>query len=177
MAHKTLLCFLGLALIWTAAAALAFDQPGEGFGGFQDRLLEIKRSQLGPALGVDQRTVDKLLQIDQRYNPLRAQLIREAKSEFRRLQQVISQPSPPEQEVMAILSNMRQKRKEMLDLQERKDREEMAVLTPVQQARYILYLHSLIKEARSIKGSPPGGMGPLGPGKGPREIPVYQPRP
>ena len=32
-----------------------------GGGGFQDRFLEVKRSQLGPALGVNQQTVDQLL--------------------------------------------------------------------------------------------------------------------
>jgi hypothetical protein len=105
----------------------------------------------------------------------------------------MSQPSPPEQEVKLLLAEMKRKRLEMLNLQQRKDDEETALLTPMQQARYIMYLMSLIKEARSIKGGGsgqsgqtrpgvvggPGGMGTPGglvvPTLRPSEIPVSRP--
>jgi Spy/CpxP family protein refolding chaperone len=184
MRHKVLLGFLGLSLAWMVAAAPGFaqpgtqpgTQPGDGFGpGFQSKFTEIKRSQLGPALGVDQRTVDRLIQMDQRYAPMKQQLIMQMRSELHRLEQVMSQSSPSEQEVNAILTKMWQLRKEKLGLEEKQDREEMALLTPVQRARYFFYLKSLVREAQSIKGSPgrPGGTSPITPG-GPREIPVYR---
>lgn len=177
MPRKILLLFLVLTL---GGSSWAWSQPGPGHGfgegGFQDRFLEVKRKQLGPALGVNQPTVDKLLAIDQRYKPLRHQLIMGMKTDMQRLQQLMSQGTPPDQEIKAVLSGMKQRRMEMLNLQQRKDDEEMALLTPVQQARYLLYLMSLIREARSIKGGPggPGGMGAptLRP---PREIPVSRP--
>jgi Spy/CpxP family protein refolding chaperone len=177
MPRKILLVLLVLTL---GGSSWAWAQPGPGHGfgegRFHDRFLEVKRKQLGPALGVNQQTVDKLLAIDQRYKPLRHQLIMGMKTDMRRLQQLMSQGSPPEQEVKAILSGMKQRRMEMLNLQQRKDDEEMALLTPVQQGRYLIYLMSLIREARSIKGGPggPGGMGApaLRP---PREIPVSRP--
>ncbi len=187
MRRRIILLFLGLSL---AAAGLAWGQPAGEFGpgAFYDRFMEAKRKQLGPVLGVNQQTVDKLLAIDARYNPLRHQLIMSMQSDMQRLQQLMSQPSPPEQEVRAVLADMKRKRIEMLNLQQRKDDEETALLTPMQQARYIMYLRSLIREARSIKGgggapgSPgrpgivggPGGMGApaLRP---PQEIPVSRP--
>ena len=88
---------------------------------------------------------------------------------------------------------MKRKRLEMLNLQQRKDDEETALLTPMQQARYLMYLMSLIKEARNVKsgtGGPggqgrpgvvggPGGMGTPGgmavPTLRPSEIPVSRP--
>ena len=177
MPRKILLMLLVLTLggsswVW------AQPGPGHGFGGgrFQDRFQEVKRKQLGPALGVNQPTVDKLLAIDQRYKPLRHQLIKGMKTDMRRLQQLMSQGSPPEQEVKAILSGMKRRRMEMINLQQRKDDEEMALLTPVQQARYLMYLMSLIREARSIKGGS-GGSGNMGAPalRPPREIPVSRP--
>jgi len=144
-----------------------------GGGGFQDRFLEIKRTQLGPALGVDQQKVNQLLAIDQRYKPIRHQLVMEMKSDMRQLQQLMNQPSPPEAEISAILDHMKHKRLEMLNLQQRKDEEESAILTPVQQARYILYLMTLVREARSIKGGP-GRPAPQIP-QPPTEIPVSRP--
>lgn len=190
MPRKVFLVLLGLTL---AGANWAWGQPGHEFGGgrFQDRLMEVKRNQLGPAVGVDQQTVNRLLAIDERYKPMRHQLIMGMKTDLQRLQQVMSQPAPPEQEIKAILSDMKRKRMEMLNMQQRKDEEETALLTPVQQARYIIYLMGLVREARSIKGGsggpgpgrmggPSGGMG--GPGgmgapafRAPNEIPVSRP--
>jgi len=162
MRRRILFLFLGLTL---AGASLAWGQPGKEFGGgFQDRFLEVKRNQLGPALGVNQQTVDKLLAIDARYKPLRHQLVTGMKSDMQRLQQLMSQPSPPEREVKPLLAEMKRKRLEMLNLQQRKDDEETALLTPMQQARYIMYLMSLIKEARNVKGGAGGQGGPSQPG-------------
>ena len=187
MLRRIFFLFLGLTL---AGASLAWGQPGGEFGGggFQDRFLEVKRNQLGPALGVNQPTVDQLLAIDARYKPLRHQMVMGMKSDMQRLQQLMSQPAPPEQEVKALLADMKRKRLEMLNLQQRKDDEETALLTPMQQGRYLMYLMSLIKEARSVKSGAggsggqggtgimggPGGMGAptLRPSK---EIPVSRP--
>lgn len=174
MLRRIFFVFLGLTL---AGASLAWGQAGRELGGgFQDRFLEVKRNQLGPALGVNQPTVDQLLAIDARYKPLRHQMVMEMKSDMQRLQQLMSQPAPPEQEIKALLADMKRKRLEMLNLQQRKDDEETALLTPMQQARYLMYLMSLIKEARSIKSGTggPGGMGAptLRP---PQEIPVSRP--
>jgi hypothetical protein len=143
--------FLGLTL---AATTWAGAQSGQDFGGgdFQERLLEYKRTQLGPALGVDQQTVNKLLAIDERYKPMRRQLVAGLTNDRRRLQQLMTQASPPEKEIKAILADMKRKRLEMHTMQQRKDDEETALLNPMQQARYLLYLTSLIKEARSVKG-------------------------
>jgi Spy/CpxP family protein refolding chaperone len=186
MRRRILFVFLGLTL---AGASLAWGQAGQEFGGggFQDRFLEVKRTQLGPALGVNQQTVDKLLAIDARYKPARHQLVSGMKSDMQRLQQLMGQTSPPEQEIKSLLAEMKRKRLEMLNLQQRKDDEETALLTPMQQARYLMYLMSLIKEARNVKsgaGAPgghsrPGIVGTPGgtpvPTLRPTEIPVSRP--
>jgi hypothetical protein len=192
MRRRILFLFLGLTL---AGASLAWGQPGQEFsgGGFQDRLLEVKRSQLGPVLGVNQTTVDKLLAIEARYKPVRRQMIVEMMNDWRRLEQAMAQASPAEQEIKTILSNLRHRKDEMHNLQQRQGDEEIAILTPLQQARYLIYQKSLLKEARSIKGgggSPggqsrpgvvggQGGMGGPGgmavPTLRPTEIPVSRP--
>jgi hypothetical protein len=174
MYPRIFLLLLGLTLVGTT---WAWGQPVREFGphpGFHERLLEIKRRQLGPALGVSQPTVDRLLAIDQRYGPRRNQLISAMKADWQRLQQLMSQAAPPEREVKTVLDNMRRKRLEMLNLQRQQGDEEMAILTPIQQARYLMYLRTLIREARSVRGGgPPAGKFVI-PGQ-PREIPVSRP--
>jgi Spy/CpxP family protein refolding chaperone len=179
MPRKLFLYFLSLILAGMASATWALAQPGVRPGGFEDQFQAVKRSQMGPALGVDQGTVDKLLQIDQQYQPQRQQLVQESKSEFMRLRQIMSQPNPPESEVQSVLANMKAKQREIERLKQRQDEEEMAVLTPVQYARYVLYLQNVMREARSVKAAPGGRGSASAPRRGapmvpsaPREIPV-----
>ncbi|MEJ2672434.1 MAG: hypothetical protein P8168_09605 [Deltaproteobacteria bacterium] len=174
MRRKVFVALLGLMV---AGVSWAWGQPGHHAcgHGFHSRLLELKRSQLGPALGVNQQTVNKLLAIDRRYQPMRHRLILEMKADLRRLKNLVSQSAPPEKEIETVLSNMKNRRLEMLNLQQRKDDEETAILTPVQQARYIIYLMGLIREARSIRGGHRGGPEGPAPLRPPREIPVSRP--
>jgi hypothetical protein len=173
--------FFGLMLAWTAAPVWAYEEagaPAGPTGSSQYQLQAIKRQQLGPALGVDQRTVDQLLNIDQRYQPQRQQLNQDMKTEFQHLQKLMTQPTPPEDQVRLSLQVLRQKRMDMLNLQQRQQDEEMAVLSPVQQARYLLYLMGLrrqmAKEARSLRPGQ-GGAQPLPPRPDLREVPVVRP--
>jgi len=179
MPRKLLIALLGLILAGLASASWAWAQPAPRSAKFEDKFQEIKRSQLGPALGVDQGTVDKLLQIDQQYQPQRHQLVQESKSEFMRLRQSMEQTQPSEQEIKTILTNMKAKQREIERMKQRQDEEEMAVLSPIQYARYVLYLQSMMREARSIKTAPGGPGRQTGPRRAapmtpssPREIPV-----
>ena len=67
--------------------------------------------------------------------------------DYRRLQQVMSQPSPSAQDVNTVLTDMKRK-KEMQDCRLGREMKKMAILNPLQQARYIMYLKSLLKEAQ-----------------------------
>ncbi|MBM4283762.1 MAG: hypothetical protein FJ128_00720 [Deltaproteobacteria bacterium] len=155
------------AWAWAQTSSASLDQ-------FQE---EAKRTRLGPAIGVDQRTVDLLIQIDRRYKPLKAKLTREMSSDLHRLRQLLQNPNPGEDEVRTILHGMFQKRQETLALQQKQLEEEMAVLTPVQQARYLIFLMGLrqqmAKEALNLRGAPGGSRPPQGGAVG--EIPAVQP--
>ncbi len=153
MPKKLFFYFLCLMLGGMASAPWALAQPagvfqgggpggGPGGGGFQQRFQQVKRQQMGPALGVNQETVDRLLDIERRYQPGRRQLIQNMRMDYQRLQQAMSQAAPPPGEVEAILSDMKRKKQEMQDLQTRQGEEEDALLTPVQQARFLMYNQS-----------------------------------
>jgi len=150
---------LGLLLAGVAGTAWGFDHP-ESLNRFQE---DVKRTRLGSVLGVDQRKVDQLLRIDQKYKPLKEQARREAIAAFKQLQQAMRQTSPSDDQVRGILAAMMRKKQESLDLQQRQLDEEMAILTPVQQARYLMFLMSLrremVKEARSLGPPRNGGLG------------------
>jgi hypothetical protein len=89
----------------------------------------------------------------------------------------MSQPQPPEQEVAAILDNMMKLRKDKLALEQQQLQEEKSILTPVQQARYILLLmnmrQQIAKEAQKVRSAPQGVPLPAKPQ--PHEVPVSRP--
>ena len=162
-----------IVLMGAAGPSQAFDNPD-----VTDRYQEeVKRQKLGPALGVNQNTVNQLLQIDHRYKPMKEKAKQDAVSAFRDLQQVMQNPSPPENQVRAILDKMIKNRRETLSLQQRQLEDEMAILTPVQQARYLMFLMSLRKqmarEALNLRSGPKAAT-PIVP---PRELPVVRPSP
>jgi myosin heavy subunit len=138
---------------------------------------EFKRKNLGSALGIDQAKVERLLQIDHKYKSLKRQAIHDAKAALQQLHQVMRQPQPPEREVSAILDRMMKLRQDKLALEQRQLQEEKSILTPVQQAQYILLLMNMrqqvAQEAQKVRNAPRGMPIPAKPG--PREVPVSRP--
>jgi Spy/CpxP family protein refolding chaperone len=157
-----------------SAAALDHGKVSDPMDQYQ---LDFKRKNLGSALDIDQAKVERLLQIDQRYLSQKRQTIRDAKATLRQLQQLMQQPQPPEPEVAAILDRMMKLRQEKLSLEQRQLKEEKNILTPVQQARYILLLMNMrqqvAREAQKMRSAPQGA--PLHPQTTPREVPVSRP--
>ncbi len=170
---------VGLLLAAFTGAALGFEPP-DSMGRFQE---DVKRTRLGPAIGVDQSKVEQLLRIDQKYKPLKDKARREAMAAYNQLQQVMRSTNPTDDQVRGILDTMRRKQQETLDLQQRQLEEEIAILTPVQQARYLMFLMSLrrqmVKEVRSLGPPTNGGFGtkPARNPAAPREMPASKPAP
>jgi hypothetical protein len=173
MLRRVLLVSMLVLVIGGVRSGLAFDagEPGEPMDQYQ---MDFKRQNLGAALGIDPAKVERLLQIDQKYKSQKRQAIHDAKAAFQQLQQVMSQPQPPEKEVAGILDNIMRLRKEKLTLEQQQLQEEKSILTPVQQARYILMLmnmrHQVAREAQRVRNAPQGV--PITPKPGPREVPA-----
>ena len=96
----------------------------------------------------------------------------------------MSQPNPSSPEVTNILTNIKKKEQEMQGLKQRQDEEEMVILSPVQQARYLMCLigqrRQMVKEPRSLGPPANGGVGtrPAGnaaPGRYPAAVPLPSP--
>jgi Spy/CpxP family protein refolding chaperone len=161
-----------LLLLSTPFSAAAFDNnPSDPLDQYQ---MDFKRKHLGNSLGIDQAKVERLLQIDQKYRPLKRDTIQDAKAALQQLQQLMQQPHPPQQEVSVILDRMMKLRQEKLSLEQKQLNEEKNILTPVQQARYILLLmnmrQQIAREARKMRSTPQGV--PIQPQPGPREVPA-----
>jgi hypothetical protein len=167
-----------LVLLVTGAVrpVLAFD-AGDAAEPMDQYQMEYKRQNLGTALGIDQNTVERLLQIDQKYRTQKRQAFSNARAAFQKLQRVMNQPQPPENEVTAILNKLMKLRQEKLTLEQNQLKEEKSILTPVQQAKYILMLmsmrHQVAREAQRVRSAPQVPL-PAKPAS-PPEVPVSRP--
>jgi hypothetical protein len=174
MLRRVLLVSMLVLVVGSVRPGLAFDggDSGEPMDQYQ---MNFKRQNLGTALGIDQAKVERLLQIDQKYKFRKRQAIHDAKAAFQQLQQVMSQPNPSEKEVATILNNIMRLRKMKLTLEQDQLQEEKSILTPVQQARYIMLLmdmrHQIVREAQRLRNGPQGVPVPPKP-TGPREVPA-----
>ena len=175
MLRRVLILSMLLLVAGPGPRGWAFE-PGDAGEPMDQYQMDFKRQNLGAALGIDQNTVERLLQIDQKYRAQKRQAMQNAKAAFQQLQRVMSQPQPPEQEVSAILDNMMKLRQEKLALEQNQLQEEKSVLTPVQQARYIMVLMNMrqqvAKEAQRVRGAPQQGMPIPAKPSGPREVPA-----
>jgi Spy/CpxP family protein refolding chaperone len=177
MLRPVLVVSMLLLLVGAVRPAAAFDagEPGDPMDQYQ---VDFKRQNLGAALGIDPNTVERLLQIDEKYRAEKRQAVQNARGSFQQLQQLMSQPHPPEKEVAGVLDNMMKVRQEKLTLEQKQLQEEKSILTPVQQAKYIMLLMSMrqqvAKEAQRVRGAPQGVPLPAKPA-GPREVPVSRP--
>ena len=173
MLRRVLLVSLLVLVVGGVRSGLAFDagEHGEPMDQYQ---MDFKRQNLGTALGIDQAKVERLLQIDQKYRGQKRQAIHDAKAAFQQLQQVMSQPQPSEKEVAGILNTIMKLRQQKLTLEQLQLQEEKSILTPVQQARYIMLLmnmrHQIAREAQRVRNTPQGVPIPAQPG--PREVPA-----
>ncbi len=178
MLRPLLILSLLLLLVGVVRPAAAFDPGGEPSDPMDQYQVDFKRQNLGAALGIDPNTVEHLLQIDQKYRAEKRQAVQNAKGAFQQLQRVMSQPQPADKEVAGILDNMMKLRQEKLTLEQRQRDEEKSILTPVQQAKYIMLLMSMrqqvAKEAQRVRSAPQGVPLPARPA-GPREVPVSRP--
>ncbi|MGQ9689117.1 MAG: hypothetical protein ACUVXF_10070 [Desulfobaccales bacterium] len=165
-----------ILLISTPLTGRAFES-GDAADPMNQYQTEFKRKNLGAALGIDQNRVERLLQIEQKYRDQKRRAIQEAKSALQQLQQAVTQPQPSNKEVAAILDTMMRLRKEKLTLEQSQLQEEQSILTPVQQARYILFLMNLrqqvAKETQKMRSAPRGTPLPAKPI--PHEVPVSRP--
>ncbi len=164
------------SIVIGSAAAPALAQP---YGGpaTQVYLLEYKRQHLAAALRVDQTRVDRLLEVERRFNtrvrPLRQQLNRD----MDRLRTLLASSRPDDAQIKAVLDSLYRTREQLHSLRRQQDAAQAALLTPTQQARYLMFQQELNRQlldesrhlpaAEEVGDNGGGGPGPAAPSPAP----------
>jgi Spy/CpxP family protein refolding chaperone len=105
------------------------------------------------ALSLERDTAVKLASVSSRYCETRKGLLRNMRRDIDALRQILRGKSPDEQKLKEIIDRTKKIRKELTELRYRQMDDEMILLTPIQQARYLIFkvdfhreMHELIKK-------------------------------
>jgi len=162
-------------LMLGAAASLLYAQPRHDPDKFQDRVEVLTIWKMMEALDLDRATADKMIQIRKKYLERKKELTRSVKDDFRKLRKLLRDPSdtPSEEDLAAMVSSIKEKRKQIQALWDEQYNEVSKILSVRQQAELVLFLREFRSELEAIMRPPPpppphhhpgdgshGGMGP-----------------
>ena len=155
-----------VCILFSLVALLAMTQ-GTSVAQMQEmgRVLErvdmVRLLKMTDALRLERETAAMLASISSKYCETRKNLLRNMRGDLDALRKVLRDKSPDKGKLKEIVGRIKKIKKELADLRYRQMDDEMNLLTPEQQARYLIFkvdfhkeMHELIKDVRREKKVP-----------------------
>jgi Spy/CpxP family protein refolding chaperone len=141
---------VGILVATTHANSVAQMQE---MGQVLERINLIRLLKMTDALSLERDTAVKLASVSSRYCETQKGLLRNMRRDIDALRQILADKSPDEQKLKEIIDRTKKIRKELANLRCRQMDDEMILLTPIQQAQYLIFkvdfhreMHELIKK-------------------------------
>jgi Spy/CpxP family protein refolding chaperone len=165
MSRKNTLLTVFLFLI--LGSSLGWAQPGRESKNphekAQERIQMIRMYKLTEALKLDRDEAAKFFAITSQYEETKKKLRRELQEDIQRLRTLMRETHPADRELRDTISRIKIKNRDLRDIRLKQDEEEINVLKPEQQARYILFqidfrrdMENMIREVREERSRRPG---------------------
>lgn len=129
----------------------------------RERIHMIKMWKMTEALKLDREGAVRFFAVNNQYEETKRRLWRDFHEDTQRLRNLMRDMNPPERELRDLLARIKGRKKEINDLSNRQMEDEMNLMRPEQQARYILFqidfrreMEDLIREVREEKPPKPG---------------------
>jgi hypothetical protein len=120
------------------------------------RIQMIKRMRLTEALKLDQETAARFFSLSHHFEGTKRMMHKDFQEDIQRLRGLLKDPNPPEKDLKELILRLKNRKKDMEVLSERQTNEEMNLLRPDQQGRYILFQIDFRKEISNILREPRG---------------------
>jgi Spy/CpxP family protein refolding chaperone len=154
-----LFLLLGSSLTWAQSGRDA-KNPHEKA---QERIQMIKMWKMTEALKLDREEAARFFAIVNQHEENKRKLRRELQEDMNKLRNLMRETHPPEKELRDLVSRIKTKNRDFRELRLKQDEEEIALLKPEQQARYILFqidfhrdMENMIREIREERSQRPG---------------------
>lgn len=125
-----------------------------------ERVHMIRMLKLSEALKMERDQAARFFAVENQYEDTKTKARRELHEDIHKLRNLVREPNPSERELRDTVNRIKNRKKDLDDLMNKQTDEELTLLRPDQQARYILFtidfrreMENLIREVR--EGRPP----------------------
>lgn len=161
---KTLWIFLLFVVLWSSWAwAESWKESKDPRSKAWERIHMIKMWKLTETLKLDREGAARFFAVDNKYEEGKRRLRQDLHEDIQRLRNLMRDMNPPERELRELLSRIKNRKKDLDDLVQKQTDEELNLLKPEQQARYVLFqidfqreMQDLIREIREGRLPRPG---------------------
>ncbi|MFH0787560.1 MAG: hypothetical protein V2B13_08075 [Pseudomonadota bacterium] len=162
MSLKNTLSIVLLSFI--LGSSLAWAQPGKEIKNphekARERIQMIRMWKLTEALKLDREEAARFFAITSQYEETQRKLRRDFQEEILRLRVLMREMHPPERELREVISRIKTKSRDLRDIKQKQEEEELHGLKLEQQARYILFqvdfrrdMENMIREIREERSN------------------------
>jgi Spy/CpxP family protein refolding chaperone len=125
----------------------------------RERIQMMKIWRMTEALKLDREGAARFIAVDNSYEEARRKIHHAFREDIQRVRNILQDQNPPERELRDLALRLKNRKKEMNDLENKQLEEEMNLLKPEQQARYFLFQIDFRREMedmiREIRGERP----------------------
>ena len=157
MKYKILCVLFGIGILVAITQATSVAQMQEMEHALE-RINLIRLLKMTDALGLERETAAKLASVSSRYCETKKGLLRNIRGGLDALRQILREKNPDIRKLKETVGRIKKIKKELADLRYRQMDGEMNLLTPLLQARYLIFrvdfhkeMHKLIKEVGEKK--------------------------
>jgi len=125
-----------------------------------ERIQMIKMLKLTETLKMDRDQSARFFAIDNQYEETKRKFRREFQEDIQKLRTLIRETNPSDRDLRELVSRIKNRKRDLDELMNKQTEEELSLLKPEQQARYLLFhidfrreIENLIREVR--EGRPP----------------------
>jgi hypothetical protein len=153
---KLLWIFLMVAGLVSSAWADSWKEADKGqHDKAWERMRMLRMVKLTDTLKMDRDQSARFVTLDSQYEETKKKSWREFHEDVQKLRTLVREANPPERELRDTVNRIKTRKRNLNDLNNRQIDEELNLLRPEQQARYILFtidfrreMESLIREVR-----------------------------
>lgn len=129
----------------------------------RERIQMMKLWRLTEVLKLDKEGAARFFTVNNYYEETKKKAHRDFHEDIQRVRNVLRDMNPPERELRDMVLRLKNRKKEMNDLENKQLEEEMNLLRPEQQARYLLFqidfrreMDDIIREVQGERPPRPG---------------------
>ena len=129
----------------------------------RERIQMMKIWKMTETLKLDRESTARFIAVNNYYEETRKKVHRDFREDIQKVRNLLREMNPPERELKELAVRLKNRKKEMNDLENKQLEEETNLLKPEQQARYFIFqidfrreMENMIREVQGERSPRPG---------------------